>query len=66
MLSKINIMADFVYWLKDVFYAFFGVFEKLGNIPNYAFIALGFVGLFYWLILQKKYNKKAQDTGELK
>lgn len=66
MLSKINIMADFLYWLKDVFYGFFGLLEKLGNIPNYAFIALGFVGLFYWLNLQKKYNKKAQDTGELK
>ena len=59
-------MTDFIYWLGDVFYAFFGLLEKLGNIPNYAFIALGFGGLFYWLNLQKKYNKKAQGEGSLK
>ncbi len=59
-------MTDFIYWLGDVLYAFFGVFEKLGNIPNYLFIVLGFVGLAYWLIEQKKYNKKAQETGALK
>lgn len=59
-------MTHFIYWLGDVFYAFFGLLKNLGNIPNYAFIALGFVGLFYWLNLQKKYNKKAQEEGGLK
>ncbi len=59
-------MTDFIYWLGDVFYAFFGLLEKLGNIPNYAFIALGFAGLFIWLNMQKKYNKKAQAQGSLK
>lgn len=59
-------MTDFFYWLGDVFYTFFGLLEKLGNIPNYVFIALGFGGLFYWLNLQGKYNKKAQAEGGLK
>lgn len=59
-------MTDFIYWLGDVFYAFFGLLKKMGNIPNYTFIALGFVGLIYWLNLQKKYNKKAQKEGSLK
>lgn len=59
-------MTDFFYWLGDVFYAFFGMLEKLGNIPNYIFIALGFVGLFFWLNTQKKYNQKAESNGTLK
>ncbi len=59
-------MTDFIYWLNDALNAFFNVFEKLGNIPNYIFIVLGFVGLFYWLNLQKKFNKKAQESGSLK
>ena len=59
-------MTDFIYWLFDATYAFFDVFKNLGDIPNNIFIVLGFVGLFYWLVLQKKYNKKAQDTGALK
>lgn len=59
-------MTDFIYWLGDVFYVIFGLMEKLGNVPNYIFIVLGFFGLFYWLNLQKKYNKKAQELGGLK
>lgn len=59
-------MTDFIYWLGDVFIAFFELFEKLGNIPNYVFIALGFGGLLFWLNLQKKFSKKAQAQGTLK
>jgi hypothetical protein len=59
-------MTDFIYWLGDVFIAFFQMFEKLENIPNYIFIVLGFVGLFYWLNTQRKFNKKAQEQGSLK
>lgn len=66
MLLKNNIMTDFIYWLGDVFYAVFGVLERLGNIPNYLFIATGFFGLFYWLNKQKNFNKKAQQEGGLK
>jgi hypothetical protein len=34
--------------------------------PNYLFLGLGFVGLFYWLNLQGKYNKKAEREGGIK
>lgn len=38
---------------------------ELPNIinPNYIFLFLGFIGLFYWLNLQNKYNKKAEKEG---
>lgn len=64
--SKINVMTDFFYWIGDFFYAFFSLFEKLGNLPNYFFIGLGFVLLAFWLRLQAKYNKKAAKDGSLK
>jgi hypothetical protein len=42
-------------------------FEVIGNTVNYAAIALGFFGLFYWLRLQAKFNAKAQnDPNQLK
>lgn len=41
-------------------------YEIVGNIFNYSCIVLGFVGLFYWLNLQKKFNQKAKDNGTLK
>lgn len=34
--------------------------------PNSIFTVLGFVGLFYWLFSQHKYNKKAAQEGSLK
>ena len=52
-------MTEFFYWLGDTLTAFFGVFENAGNLPNYFFIAVGFVLLFWWLGLQKKYNAEA-------
>jgi len=59
-------MTDFFYWLGDMFTAFFDVFEKAGNIPNYFIIATGALLLFWWLGLQKKYNEKAEREGTLK
>jgi hypothetical protein len=41
--------------------------DAIGNIFNYSLIVLGFVGLFYWLNLQKKFNEKAKnDSSSLK
>ncbi len=45
-------------------YAFLPL-EMVGNIFNYACIVLGFVGLFYWLNLQRKMTQKAKDDGKL-
>ena len=44
----------------------FAPFEMVGNLFNYSLIVLGFVGLFYWLNLQKKFNDKAKKEGTLK
>lgn len=38
--------------------------EWIGNIFNYSVIVLGFVGLFYWLNMQKKYNQQAKDNAD--
>jgi len=59
-------MTELIYALGDAIYAFFSLFEKLGNLPNWLFILLGFVGLFIWLKMQKKYNQEAESTGHLK
>ncbi len=45
-------IADFLTWT-------FGFFEIVGNVFNYSLIVLGFVGLFYWLNWQKKFNDQA-------
>jgi len=52
-------MDALVYSLGDFFTWTFGILESLENLPNIAFILLGFFGLFYWLRQQGKYNKQA-------
>jgi hypothetical protein len=53
-------IGDFLTWT-------FGIFEVIGNGFNYAVIALGFVGLFYWLNLQRKFNAEAAaDKNKIK
>jgi len=59
-------MTDFFYGLGDAFYAFFNLFEKLQNLPNMVFVFVGFLLLFWWLGLQNKYTKKAENEGSLK
>ncbi len=42
-------------------------FEYIGNIVNYLFLALGFIGMFYWLNWQRKFNQQAEnDPNQLK
>ena len=38
--------------------------DMIGNIFNYSCIVLGFVGLFYWLKLQKKFNSAAENNPD--
>jgi hypothetical protein len=59
-------MTDFMYWLGDAFYWFFSLFEKLENLPNWSFIAVAFVLLFWWLNMQHNYTQKAERKGTLK
>ncbi len=41
------------------------IYDNIGNIFNYSCIVLGFVGLFYWLNLQRKFNLiEFKDKGK--
>ncbi|MFZ5551958.1 MAG: hypothetical protein ACOZCO_02490 [Bacteroidota bacterium] len=53
------------YPLGDLFLWTFGILEFFGNMavnPNVIFIVIGFLGLFYWLNEQRKYNKAAAEN----
>lgn len=48
--------------IGDFFYGIpFELFDNIGHIFNYSCIVLGFVGLFYWLNLQRKYNNDKKN-----
>ncbi len=50
-----------VFPLRDgLVWTFDNVLEPTGNILNYTWIVLGFVGLFIWLNMQAKYNAEAE------
>lgn len=58
---------EFFEGLGDLFTNYLFVpLELIGDIFNYSVIVLGFVGLFYWLNIQKKLSDKAQREGTLK
>jgi len=61
-------MTDFFYWFGHFMDTVFAnTIVPLGNIPNWIFIAIGFVLLFWWLGKQKKYNAEAKaDPTQLK
>jgi hypothetical protein len=47
----------------DFFYGFpFEFYDIVGNFFNYFLIVVGFVGLFYWLNLQKKFDRQAENN----
>ena len=49
-------IGDFCYDTAFIFY------DNVGQVFNYSCIVLGFVGLFYWLNLQRKFNKQAENN----
>jgi len=51
-------IADGLVWLFE------NTLEPVGNILNYTFVVLGFVGLFYWLKTQAKYNAEAEANPD--
>ena len=54
-------LGDFILWTTQIIY------ENIGNVFNYAAIVLGFVGLFYWLNYQRKFNAQAEnDPNQIK
>ncbi|MFB6307022.1 MAG: hypothetical protein ABEH43_08565 [Flavobacteriales bacterium] len=52
-------LADFMQWT-------FKFLPYAGNMPNVIFLLAAIFGVFYWLRLQQKYNKKAEESGGLK
>jgi len=55
-------IGDFLTWTFTLLQA-----DMIGNIFNYSCIVLGFIGLFYWLNWQKKFNAQAEnDPNQLK
>jgi len=50
-------IGDFLTWT-------FGIFEVIGNSFNYMLLALGFIGMFYWLNWQRKFNEQAENNPD--
>ena len=60
-------MREIVYCLGDIFtWIFENTLEPLGNIPNWIFIILGFIGLFIWLKMQSNFNAEAKQNETMK
>jgi hypothetical protein len=54
-------IRDFLVWLFE------NTLEPLGGSPNTIFLLLGFAGATYWMFVQHKLNKKAdQDPNQIK
>lgn len=54
-----------IFWgIGDLLTWTFGLLQQdaIGDKMNYAIIALGFIGLFYWLNWQRKFNNQAKDN----
>jgi hypothetical protein len=59
-------IAALIKWSFDNILVPIGDLPDLIN-PNYLFLFLGFIGMFYWLFLQGKYNKQAaNDPNQIK
>ncbi|MFT5860173.1 MAG: hypothetical protein ACI865_002281 [Flavobacteriaceae bacterium] len=70
VLTKQEGMSSYdIFWgIGDFSQSLLGLmYDNVGNMANYSFIVLGFVGLFIWLNMQNKYNKAAEaDPSKLK
>ncbi len=59
--------STFFYGIGDFMQWAFGFFEIVGDVFNWTLIITGFVGMFYWLNWQKKFNDKAaKDPNQIK
>ncbi len=59
--------STFFYAIGDFLQWTFGFFDWIGDKFNYSLIVLGFIGLFYWLNIQRKLNDKAaKDPNQIK
>lgn len=51
-------LGEFFTWTFDT------LLVPAQNAPNYAFIGLGFVGLFFWLRMQSRYSAAAANNPD--
>ena len=58
-------MTDLAYNLGDVFQWTFKILEMLGNLPNYLFIVIGFVGFGFWMMKQSQYTARDKREGNI-
>lgn len=56
--------TDIFWGIGDLMTMTFGIFEWIGNSFNYMLLGLGFVGLFYWLNWQRKFNQQAENNPD--
>ena len=55
------------YGIAKLLQTSFLFYEFIQNKFNYACIILGFIGLFYWLNYQRKFNQEAENnTNQIK
>lgn len=70
MYQTLSYVIERNFWgIGDLLQATFVMLQQdmIGDMFNYAVIALGFVGLFYWLNWQRKFNEQAKnDPNQLK
>jgi len=62
-------LSELFWGIGDLLQWTFRLLEKdaIGDKFNYAVIVLGFIGLFYWLNWQRKFNSQAEnDPNQLK
>ncbi|HAW51327.1 MAG TPA: hypothetical protein DCX54_03200 [Flavobacteriales bacterium] len=56
---------DFIYLIGDMFTWSFQILKELGNIPNYFYAVLMFLGVIYWLNWQRKLSAEARKNGTI-
>lgn len=60
----VNPIAAFLKWTFDYILVPLGELPDIIN-PNYLFLYIGFIGLFIWLFLLRRYRKKAERENTL-
>jgi hypothetical protein len=58
-------MQQIFFSIAQLLEATFTVLPALGWLPPLAFSAIIFLGLLYWLSLQRNYDRKAKKEGTL-
>jgi hypothetical protein len=56
-------IAALIKWSFDNILVPIGELPAFAN-PNNIFLVIGFIGMFYWLNLQRKYNKEAENNPD--